>query len=143
MTSRMGSVRRAQLHEREAANALWDAAGLARIEADEWRMLVTGPVGTVLVAEMDGRVAGAAIAAFDGWRAYIYHVAVAEAFRERGIARELMSKAERHLADRGATNVYVMVDQGNTAGLALVGSTGYLPEGEIVLVKTIAQPALV
>ena len=31
MTRSMDSVRRAQLHEREAVNALWDSAGLARI----------------------------------------------------------------------------------------------------------------
>ena len=141
MTGSMASVRRAQLHEREAVNALWDSAGLARIEQDEWRTLVTGMIGTVLVAEMDGRLAGAAIAAFDGWRAYIYHVAVGEAYRQRGIAHELMSRAERHLEDRGASNVYVMVDQQNTAGLALVGSTGYLPDGEMVLMKAL-QPAV-
>lgn len=141
MTGTMASVRRAQLHEREAVNALWDSTGLASIEQDEWRTLVTGMIGTVLVAEMDGRLAGAAIAAFDGWRAYIYHVAVGEAHRQRGIARELMSRAERHLADRGASHVYVMVDQENIAGLALVGATGYLPDGEMVLMKAL-QPAV-
>jgi ribosomal protein S18 acetylase RimI-like enzyme len=80
-------------------------------------------------------IIGTAIAAFDGWRAYIYHVATDEACRRQGIAFDLITSAEEHLVGAGASGVYVMVSQENTEGLALVGSRGYLPEGDLVLVK--------
>ena len=79
------------------------------------------------------------VAAFDGWRAYIYHVAVAGDVRRQGLAHDLMAEAERYLLSAGARHVFVTVHEDNTEGLALVGATGYLPEGEIVLAKRLAS----
>jgi GNAT superfamily N-acetyltransferase len=45
----------------------------------------------LLVAELDGAVVGTVIAAFDGWRGNFYRLAVAPAFRRRGIAARLVA----------------------------------------------------
>jgi ribosomal protein S18 acetylase RimI-like enzyme len=131
-------IRPADTSDRDAIQTLWDECGLSRATSDEWDTLMTSPGVEVLVAEAEGRVAGTAIASFDGWRAYIYHVAVAGPFRRQGLGHSLMMKAEQHLASAGARRIYVMVHEESTEGLALVGSVGYLPEGEIVLVKQLA-----
>lgn len=98
-------------------------------------MLIAHPATAVLVAEDGGAVVGAAVASFDGWRAYIYHVAVAGAARHGGVARTLMDEAADHLFGAGASAIYVMVHEENTGGLALAAAAGYIPEGEIVLVR--------
>jgi ribosomal protein S18 acetylase RimI-like enzyme len=128
-------IRRATPGDREAVLALWKEAALGDTAPGQWEALLAGEISCVLVGEIDKRIAGTAIASFDGWRAYVYHVAVAPEQRRQGIGHALMEHAEQYLHDAGARFVYVMVDEANTEGLALVGATGYLPEGELVLVK--------
>lgn len=128
----------AEAGDRESVQHLWETCGLGRAAPDEWQALMEGATSVVLVARQGGDLAGAAVATFDGWRAYIYHVAVAPAHRRQGIGHELMASAEQYLLSAGARYVYVMVNQENTEGLALVASASYLPEGEIVLAKRLA-----
>ena len=132
------SIRVAERNDRDEILALWESAGLGRTEPDEWEALIGGDTDEVLVAEINGEIAGAAVATFDGWRAYIYHVAVANTHRRSGLGRALMDEAERQLTTAGARYVYVMVQEQNTDGLALVGANGYMPEGDVVLTKRLA-----
>ncbi len=131
----MSDIRRAQLDDHDALIDLWIDAGLGRASEAEWNTLIAHPAAVVFVAVDGEDVVGTAIASFDGWRAYIYHVAVAGGRRRGGIARALMQEAEDHLFREGAGAIYVMVHEGNTAGLALSGALGYLPDGDLVLVK--------
>lgn len=132
------SIRMAEAADREAIQRLWEISGLSRAAPDEWEALTSGTTTVVLVAADGGEVVGVAIASFDGWRAYLYHLAVAEQHRRHGVGHDLMERAEQYLLSAGARQVYVMVHQENTEGLALVGSLGYLPEDEIVLAKRLA-----
>ena len=125
--------------DREQIVELWAQSGLTEPTADQWEALADGDTTLILVAEADGEVHGAAVASFDGWRAYIYHVAVAPPHRQQGVAQALMRQAEEFLTEAGARFVFVMVPQDNTAGLALAGAAGYLPDGDIVLGKRLAQ----
>ncbi|MBM3140657.1 MAG: GNAT family N-acetyltransferase [Chloroflexi bacterium] len=131
----MAVFRRAERRDRSRVLALWEEAGLERTEDDEWEALIAGPYNLVLVAQEADRLVGTVIATFDGWRAYIYHVAVAPDSRERGLGLQLMEAAETHLRQSGARRIFIEVHQDNTAGLALAAVAGYLPEGDIVLEK--------
>ena len=131
----MPEIRRAHDHDRDGILDLWITSGLGKMSDDEWNAIIATPSTSVLVADDGGAIVGAAIASFDGWRAYIYHVAVAPAHRHRGLAKALMTEAEEHVAREGAARVYVMVHDENTAGLALSTVLGYVPEGDIALVK--------
>lgn len=133
------SIRPADANDCDGIQELWRAAALSPAAIDEWQALIGGATTAVLVAEDERGIVGAAIATFDGWRAYIYHVAVAERVRHQGIGYDLMGHAEQYLLSAGARFVYVMVNEANTEGLALVGSLGYLPEGDLVLVKRLAS----
>ncbi len=125
--------------DREQIAALWARSGLGDPASDEWLALADGETTLILVAEAAGEVAGVAVASFDGWRAYIYHVAVASTQRRHGVAHALMRQAEEFLAEAGARYVYVMIPEVNTEGLALAASTGYLPDGDVVLSKRLAS----
>lgn len=139
----MTHIRPAREDERDQILELWDDAGLGLTTGPEWHAITAGPGARVFVAEQDGTVIGTAIAAFDGWRAYIYHIAVAGEHRGQGLAQELMGHAEGILRRRGASRVYLMVNEGNTAGLALSATMGYEPEGDVAFVKELAAtPAM-
>jgi ribosomal protein S18 acetylase RimI-like enzyme len=131
-------IRRAEPKDHDAVLELWDATGLGKTEGDDWTAITTGPGALLLVAEEDGDLVGTAVAANDGWRAYIYHVAVAPKHQRKGVATIIMAEAERHVYDQGARRIYVMVNEDNGSGLALAAATGYEPNGDVVLVKELS-----
>lgn len=97
----------------------------------------------VLVAENDTGLVGAAVASFDGWRAYMYHVAVDPVSRHHGVAGASMGEVQSILARKGARAIYVLEHEANTQGLALVAAAGYQPDlGELVPKREIPAPVL-
>ena len=131
-------IRPAHDDERAQVSRLWADSGLGVTSDEEWEAISRGPCARVFVAEDDGTLIGAAVTAYDGFRAYIYHVAVAREHRGEGLAHKLMSECEQILRARGAHRTYLLVSESNTAGLALSAAMGYEPEGDIAFVKEIA-----
>lgn len=131
--------RRATLHDHERIQALWDESRLDTVDEHEWDTLITSPGAIVLVAEEEGALVGAIVATFDGWRAYVYHVAVVPGRRRRGVAKSLFEEAQAHLAREGNRIVYVMVNDENEGGMALLHSLGYRQQGDIVMVNEIGD----
>ncbi|MDZ7727019.1 MAG: GNAT family N-acetyltransferase [Dehalococcoidia bacterium] len=131
-------IRPAMATEEAKVREIWDLCGLGRAAPDEWTALAEGDTSVVLVADDEGTIAGTAIASFDGWRAYIYHVAVAPQWRRQGLSRALLEEAEHYLLSAGARHVFVSVHEQNTEGFTLVGSEGYVPSGELVFSKRLA-----
>ena len=131
----MVEIRRTEPGDAERIRDLWIEVGLGRITEDESDALLFNPAAHVLIAVEGEELLGVAVASFDGWRAYLYHVAVAPAARRRGVARALIQAGEEELAAEGAHRVYLMVDEGNTEGWVLMGTAGYEATGEMVLAK--------
>ncbi len=128
-------IRAARAEDQDAVQSIWAASKLPRASRNEWRVLIEGDCAALLVAEDEGEVQGAAVIAFDGWRAFIYHVAVSADARRKGVGRELMAEGERRLRRRGAHTVFALVNESMTDGLALLGASGYEPEGDVAFVK--------
>lgn len=128
-------TRRAGHRDRPAVSKLWAAAGLDLADDDEWQALTHGAATKLLVSHFGDELIGTVVVAFDGWRAYIYHLAVAESQRGKGIGLALMEEAEADLASQGARRIYIEVGEDNAAGLALCLARGFLREGDISLVK--------
>lgn len=135
----MAEIRRASRGDRDAVRRLWDEAGLGATEDQEWTSITEGQGTTLLVAEESGEIVGAAVAAFDGWRAYIYHVAVAPSHQGKGLAKLLMAHSESHLKALGAPRTYVLIGESNAAGFALSAAMGFEPEGDVALVKQMTK----
>jgi ribosomal protein S18 acetylase RimI-like enzyme len=63
----------------------------------------------LLVAERDGEILGALIAAWDGWRGNMYRLAVREGSRRQGIGLALTRAGEDYLRRCGARRITALV----------------------------------
>lgn len=72
-----------------------------------------------LVAELDGELVGTVIGGFDGRRGMVYHLAVADAHRRRGVADQLMRELEKRLVAKGCIRAYLLVHADNAEARAL------------------------
>jgi ribosomal protein S18 acetylase RimI-like enzyme len=68
------------------------------------RLLDLDP-GALLVAEMDDRIVGAVIAAWNGWRGSFYRLAVDPEHRGRGLATRLVLAGQQRLRELGAVRI--------------------------------------
>jgi len=82
-----------------------------------------------LVAEIDGAIVGSVIATFDGWRGIVYRLAVHPGQQRKGIARELMAKAEETFRAWGARRVIAIVDTARASAMNFWKSSGYKEDG--------------
>ena len=88
------------------------------------RLLAVDP-SSLLVAEVGGRVVGAVIATWDGWRGHLYRLAVAPEHRRRGIGLALVREGERRLRERGAPKVIAPVGRGDERAEGVWAAAGY------------------
>lgn len=78
-----------------------------------------------LVAESDGRIVGTVIGGFDGRRGLIYHLAVDNGVRQRGIGTLLMEAVERRLKSKGCIRCYLMVAEDNENAIRFYKTRGW------------------
>lgn len=111
----------------QAVRELWLNSGpgiqLSRSdEPEEVRKKTGRDADLFIVAEDEGRLIGSVIGGFDGRRGLVYHLAVAEDQRRRGIGRALMDEIERRLRAKGCLKYYLLVTQDNEGALAFYES---------------------
>jgi ribosomal protein S18 acetylase RimI-like enzyme len=129
------TVRRAVQRDRDAVHALWESAGLSATNDVEWLALTHGAAAKLLVSHDGEQLAGTVVVAYDGWRAYIYHLAVAAFAEGTGLSGALLAEAEGDLRSQGARRAYAEVSEDDAAGYALWASRGFIREGSPSLVK--------
>lgn len=102
----------------------------AQPDDDYLRRLLAGEGFVAIAACADERVvgglAGYLLPKFEQARSelYIYDLAVAEAYRRRGIATALIERVRLLAAERGAHVVFVQADYGDDAAVALYTKLG-------------------
>ncbi len=94
------------------------------------RLLMQTP-GSLLVADCDGAILGALIAAWDGWRGNLYRLAVRPEHRRQGIGLALVRAGEEHLRRQGAYRVSALVGYEDEVASAFWESAGYPQDREI------------
>ena len=117
--------------------ALWQGtAGMGLNPADDSRegivrYLRRNPT-TCFVAEEGGVLIGAILSGHDGRRAYVYHMAVAEAYRRRGIGEALLERALEALSREGISKAALLVFATNEKGNAFWEKNGFFTRRDVL-----------
>jgi ribosomal protein S18 acetylase RimI-like enzyme len=78
-----------------------------------------------LVGEVDGRVIATVLAGYDGFRGWVYHLAVAKTEQRRGHGRTMMAEVERLLRARGCPKINLQVRAANAEVIEFYKAIGY------------------
>lgn len=116
--------------------ALWQAVGLTRPWNDpvtDFALALRETSSAVLIARLDGALAGTAMVGFDGHRGWVYYLGVAEAWRGHGIGRSLMAACEQWLVVRGCPKAQLMVRGENATALGFYDAIGYERQDVVTL----------
>ena len=95
----------------------------------ELLLIAEGPVGLV----------GAVIAGYDGYRGWIYHLAVRPEHRRRGIGTMLVRSAEERLRKLGCPKINLQVRATNHAVAEFYRGLGYAVEDRISMGRALEE----
>lgn len=124
--------------------ALWERAGLSyRPRGRDSPAAIAAQMARdpdlFLGAFVSGKLVGVVIGSDDGRKGWINRLAVDPAYRRRGIARSLIAELEHRFQGRGREIIAALVEDWNTASLALFQGCGYaLDRGIFYLSKRTA-----
>jgi ribosomal protein S18 acetylase RimI-like enzyme len=128
-------VRRCERRDVPEVLALWEQARSGHASTpdrvEDVECLVTDSPAALLVAERDGEIVGALIAAWDGWRGNMYRLAVRGDCRREHIGVALTQAGEECLRQCGARRVTALVAFDDEVAGAFWDSAGYPPDSEI------------
>lgn len=129
------TIRDCQVDEVDVVLELWRQAaatpGVTDTAHDLHRAISDSPAH-VLVAQVDGRIVGSIIGAFDGWRGNIYRLAVRPELRRRGVARALLAEIERRFAQQGVKRITALVEKAHPLAMNFWQAVGYRVDDRIV-----------
>jgi ribosomal protein S18 acetylase RimI-like enzyme len=138
----MFRLREFALPDYDAVYALWqnagDGLGIGRSDTREEiaKKLQRDP-DLFLVAENDDKIIGTVIGGYDGRRGLIYHLAVEEACRQRGIGKMLMDEVERRMMAKGCLRAYLLVKRGNDDVIEFYRRLGWEAMDITILAKSL------
>jgi len=124
----MASIRDAHTDDIQDVLELWARSGLPPSVSDSVESLATlldHDPSALLVAHVDGALAGSLIAVWNGWRGSFYRLAVDPRHRRRGIARALVREGERRLRACGAMRLDAIVTSRDPPAMGLWRALGY------------------
>lgn len=122
----------------EAITRIWLETGISNpARADDFASIQYNldHGGIMLLAELDGVLAGTAWLSHDFRRLYIHHMAVSPQLQNRGIGRQLLDAALEIAKEKG-WQAKLEVHQDNAAARHLYASCGFTDlEGYITMIK--------
>ncbi|MFB7643824.1 MULTISPECIES: GNAT family N-acetyltransferase [unclassified Streptomyces] len=124
-------IRAAGPEDLDAVLAFWKTAAEGTSISDDragvGRLVARDPDALIL-AELDGELAGTVIAGFDGWRCHLYRLAVHPDRRRNGIGRALLAAAEDRFTALGGRRADAMVLVRNERAQHAWAAAGYKAE---------------
>jgi ribosomal protein S18 acetylase RimI-like enzyme len=108
------------MNDYNGAIALWnDVEGVEICEGDsreEIAEYLKRNPGLSRVAEANGKIVGVALCGHDGRRGWIYHLAVAPAYRREKVGQRLLDDCVHGLREAGLKRAIILVAGDNPAG---------------------------
>jgi ribosomal protein S18 acetylase RimI-like enzyme len=137
-------IREFTLDDYDAAFTVWQNAGpgvgISRSDsrAEIAKKLQRDP-DLFLVAVDESKIVGTVIGGYDGRRGLIYHLAVEQAYRKRGIGKLLMDQVEQRLMAKGCLRAFLLVARGNEEVIDFYNRLGWEPMDLTIMAKTIIE----
>ena len=78
-----------------------------------------------ILAEINGLIIGSVLGGFDGRRGMVYHLAVDDAYRKKGIGTVLMNELEKRMKQKGCIRSYLLVTRDNLDAIRFYKTTGW------------------
>ena len=131
-----GRIREFRMEDYEAVVNLWEKVGLAKQgESTKESFLEQQKLAKdlFLVYEVDGKVVGTVIGGWDGWRAWIYRIAVDPEHQRRGLGSRLIAEIEKRLEAKGGRKFRALILAGNEVSKSLFEANGFYMYDKIVL----------
>jgi len=88
-----------------------------------------------LVAVAGGEIVGTVLGGYDGFRGWLYHMAVHPQRRRRGVGRRLIEVLEALLRERGCPKLNLQVRAGNDGARAFYEALGFAFEDRVSLAR--------
>ncbi|HYT87181.1 MAG TPA: GNAT family N-acetyltransferase [Gemmataceae bacterium] len=129
----------------DAVMALWRATeGLTLRDADSrdglTRYLERNP-GLSFVVRAENQIVGAVLGGHDGRRGYLHHLAVAPAYRGKGVGRALAQRVLAALVAGGLTKCHLFVRADNATARAFWAHLGWAERDDLTLMSHTAADA--
>ncbi len=112
----------------------WVAVGSADARAGS-----AGDEAESRVGSGQARVVGAVLAGYDGYRGWLYHLAVAPGARRHGVARALVEHAVGELHALGCRKVNLQVRETNAEVIAMYASLGWSEDRSVSLGRVLPE----
>jgi ribosomal protein S18 acetylase RimI-like enzyme len=139
------TIREMRIEDYAAVRAVWTASGLplgVSDDADGVARVLARNEGLCLVAEVQGQIVGAVLATYDGRRAWVYHLAVAEAHRGRGLGKALMERVDAGFRERDVVQANLFVLEEDAGVVPFYERLGWrVRTGAIGMSKRYREPA--
>ena len=130
-------IKQAKIQDFNEVYKLWKKAGLVNAgkkkEMLEYKLLIKNNKNTCLLVFNKQKVIASAFGAFNGRRAWIYHLAVDPSYQKKGIGSKLLAKVESNLKQLEATKIILGVDINNLATVPFYEKQGYQVMHDAVL----------
>jgi len=136
-------IRTARGEDYDAIIALWQRAGLPyEPEGRDSRVAIARQIersGHLIFAAEDdeGGLIGVVFGSHDGRKGWINRLAVDPAHRRRGLAQRLVTTAEEALRHEGLSIVTALIEDYNSASMALFKRLGYAERRDIVYFRKV------
>ena len=92
-----------------------------------------------LVGEADGVILATLLAGYDGFRCWVYHLAVDRGQRRKGYGRQMMREAERMLGRTGCPKLNIQVRAHNQEVVEFYERLGYRIDDHISMGKLLSS----
>lgn len=115
---------------------LWEAAGCIEVRQTETpemlaQFLKRNP-GCNYAAYAGTRLIGALLAGHDGWRGYLYHMAIKPDYRMRGLGAQLVNAAVGGIRRDGIAIIHCLVKRDNQIAQQFWDACGFEPRDELL-----------